>query len=128
MKPLKAPSRPLPLLDSTGIKVPREIVKLWNRHGDILELLHCVKAIAYNVGEAPAGDMLYSAIDRKAIKAITKQLEAELKLALPYAVCPTCNGVNATADCICKGRGYLSEHIWKTCVPEETKRITGRTK
>jgi hypothetical protein len=126
MKPLKAPPRPKPLLDATGIKVPPEILALWNRRVEIQELLHNVAVIKHTASRD--NDKLIDALDRDAIASLTNQLKSELQAAIPYAVCPTCNGVKSTMSCICKGRGYLSKFVWDTCVPIETKKITGRNK
>lgn len=114
--------------DSTGVPVPVEIQEAWLQTYKVKHLIQTADTIKSCVKfAAQKGDKIFLPLDINAISALVEQLKDELKLAIPYAVCPECNGVNSEPSCICKGRGYLSEFYW-TAVDENLKKITGRNK
>jgi hypothetical protein len=48
---------------------------------------------------------------------------AAIGLAMPYAVCPTCQGQNADRCTVCQERGMVSEFFYKNCVPSDVRKI-----
>lgn len=120
----KPPER---FLDGTGLDLPVEVLDLWKRKDEAQALLTQIsnlrgllKAIQDN------GDLLFVEVDFTSVQANLSQTYLDIKTAVPYAVCPSCNGVNAK-DCeTCNGRGLLSEFYWKHKIPKETKELTGR--
>jgi hypothetical protein len=64
-------------------------------------------------------------VNKSMTGAYVDQVYSELKQAVPFAICCYCQGRAETmTHCtVCKGRGVLSEHTWKTAVPEELKAV-----
>ena len=140
------PEKPVETLDATGIPVPEEIVPFWDAtFSEAQRLITLTSEIRVRIKRAQeTNEPAFREVDHTDILAKLDQVYADLKRAKPYAVCPSCNGVmthknQTTAKAsgsriatsgetcgTCKGRGFVSEHFWKTCVPEETKAITGR--
>ena len=120
--------RPVETLDATGIPVPEEIVPFWDAtFSEAQRLITLTSEIRVRIKRAQeTNEPAFREVDHTDILAKLDQVYADLKRAKPYAVCPSCNGVSTKGCATCKGRGFVSEHFWKTCVPEETKTITGR--
>lgn len=132
-KPAKVHSGPPPrpqatrMMDGTGIEVPVELAGIWSESHKLKDLIRLADSIWFTVKyENAREDKLFAPVDIKAVSSLINQLKAELQLAVPYAVCPECNGIASADSCFCKGRGYLSKFHWDTCVTPETKKITGR--
>jgi hypothetical protein len=113
---------------------------------DIISRVRC--CIKFNSEEED--DALYHPVDMNRVLDRLDEACAELSLAVPYAVCPTCQGrggVGGVVDSelveglevagdigraahaivgptcpLCKGRGLLSKHTFDTCVPEALKK------
>lgn len=124
------PRKTAKLKDRTGVAVPVEILQDWkdaliNGHG-LLSMLSSLIAYVAELENREVKSM--SRFDFKRAWSLISSLQSEVNLVIPYAVCPSCNGVNAPQSCWCKGQGYLSKFHWQTCVTEETKRVTGRNK
>ena len=114
------------LKDGTGLPVPPEIKSLWQRD-DAQELLTYLSAVIGELKRAQsAKDILFSEVDFNDDLAKLQQVYTDVKLAKPFAVCPSCNGKLLSSNCICHGRGFVSEFYWKHNVTEETKQTTGR--
>jgi len=130
-KPSAIPARPAEkpeTLDATGIPVPEEIVPFWDAtFAEAQRLITLASEIRVRIKRAQdSNEPAFREVDHTDIIAHLDQVYADLKRAKPYAVCPTCNGVTTKGCATCKGRGFVSEHFWNNCVPEETKNVTGR--
>lgn len=122
-------------LDGTGLEVPPEAVALYKRKEEVQALLNkitelrsALKAAQGDLDSDPPinPDCLYTEVDFTSASANLSQAWLDIKRGVPYAVCPSCNGVNAK-DCeTCNSRGMVSQWYWEKLVPKETKDLTGR--
>jgi hypothetical protein len=126
--PPKHPTKPATgFLDATGIAVPPECQPLWNRLDEVKKLLWKITEIKVALRDAQSSnDKLFVEIDFTNDLAILSQLDLDLERAKPYAVCPTCGGIEFSNCLTCSGRGFVSKWYWEKFVPQETKDITGR--
>jgi hypothetical protein len=120
----KAPKEPT---DETGLVIPEEIRDLWNKAEnpeEVRGLLVWLRAIENKCFIAKRDqDLIYAEVNLDDVSAKASSAISELKLALPYAVCPSCQG-KLPKDCLlCKGKGFLSKFRWDTAVSEEIKAI-----
>jgi len=123
-----APRKPTSVvLDGTGLEVPKEALGLWNRGGEVQELMDSISRVRAILKKAEDdGDILYTEITFSSCLSSLNQAFLDLKTAKPHAVCPECNGYNSNGCTICGGRGFVSEFYWKHNINEETKTLTGR--
>lgn len=114
-------------LDGTGLEVPPEAVALYKRREEVQAILTKMSALRSEINAAQdSGDVLFVEVDFTSVQANLSQAYLDIQTAKPYAVCPSCNGVNAKGCETCNGRGLVSEFYWKHKVPKETKDLTGR--
>lgn len=119
------------LFDRTGFAIPpgSPAHATWLRMDEIQEMLSAISKIKTRVergcspGDPKNADPVYTEINFSAFMADIQSTYSLLKSALPYAVCPTCQGRVLSACSTCKGRGTVSEHYWKHMVPDKTKQI-----
>jgi hypothetical protein len=130
------PKKPKPPEDKTGLPIPPEILEAWNKaiteSQEVLSLVSKAKCII----EAAQGDdeveppvplnPTFKECDFTDDISMLEKLYGDLKRAKPFAVCFKCNGIIFKGCSDCKGKGWISEFFYKTCVPEETKKITKR--
>lgn len=127
--PKKAKSEDV-LKDYTGLPVPKEIEELWRQADEqprpLLDNLKTVRDALGQVKEEQ--NLIYAEVNLDDAIAKLGQVITDLKLALPYAVCTSCQGKGGLEkDCLlCKGKGFLSKFRWDTALSDETKNM--RTK
>ncbi len=111
--------------DSTGLEIPRETINLWNQAdgpGGPKELLSGISRIRSALQAAQeSGNPLFVEIDFNQDLANLNQVYVDLKRAIPFAVCHSCQGKVPDTCTVCKGRGYVSQFYWEHCVPQEIK-------
>jgi hypothetical protein len=96
----------------------------WLRVDEINSMLTALRRIITEVGTAcDKKEPMFAEINASALVADLTSSHALLKVALPYAVCPTCQGRVLSPCTTCNGRGMISEFYWKHKVPEKTKEI-----
>jgi len=123
-KPKETPKQQF--FDKTGFEIPENLHNLFLRTPEVmghLQNLSAIRAMLRRVDETR--DPLWLPVNKSMTGSQVDQLYAEIKQALPYAVCIYCQGRDDTmTHCTaCKGRGVLSEHFWRTAVPEELKSV-----
>lgn len=119
------------LFDRTGFEIPQPspASTTWLRMDEIQEMLTALSKIKGRVergcspGNPKDADPVYTEINFSAFINDLQSTYALLKVALPYAVCPTCQGRVLSPCTTCNGRGMISEFYWKHKVPEKTKEI-----
>lgn len=132
--PPAKPAKSVPTLpkDRTGLEIPETIVPLWERGIEVVELLTYVSSVRLAIEKAQAfgdpknptqADPLFAEVNFSAAMASLDQASAELQRGKPFAVCPTCQGKLPGPCTQCKGRGFVSEFWWKTCVTQEARDI-----
>lgn len=127
----KEPGR---IFDRTGFEIPHPspASQTWMRSQEIQEMLSAISKIKAKVergcspGNPKDADPVYTEINFSAFVADLQSSFQLLKVALPYSVCPTCQGRVLSPCSTCNGRGTISEFYWKHKVPEKTKEIRER--
>lgn len=122
------------LFDRTGFEIPQPspAASTWLRMDEVQEMLSALSKIKSRVeracspGNPKEADPVYTEINFSAFVADLQSSYQQLKVALPFAVCPTCQGRVLSPCTTCGGRGMISEFYWKHKVPEKTKEIRER--
>ena len=111
------------VLDSTHYPIPPHPLEYWNRRGELDSLIQKGKEIKSAVARAlEKDDRLFSAEIRNTFLSDIGDVISQLLAAVPYAVCPYCQG-KLVKDCtFCKQRGIVGEMMYKT-VPPELKKV-----
>jgi len=124
----KPPTRPAKtILDGTGLEVPKEALTVWNRMPEAQNLLSKVSDIRGALKSAQDNeDKLFAEVDFTDCLAKLNQVYIDLQRAKPFAVCPSCSGIDSEGCMTCYERGLVSEFYWKHNVAQETKDLTGR--
>lgn len=118
------PQTPAPEHDKTNWEIPWPLVPLWNRGQEARDLLHVISGIRSALKQAQeSGDVLYAEVNFSSALANLDQCYADVKRAVPFAVCPTCQGQHTSNCTLCKRRGLISQFMWDICVPVEMKNI-----
>jgi hypothetical protein len=105
------------------------LIPLWRRGEEVQELLSALSKIRGMVRHAQdQDDPLYRELSHSAAQSYADQLYTSLKQAKPFAVCPTCQGQVPDKCIFCKGRGFVSEYLWNTCVTREDKEFRARAR
>lgn len=111
------------VLDKTDYPIPPSLIPLWERGDEVREGLALFSAWKSKLRRAQEDkDPLYVQVNFSSALSQLEQFWFDLKSALPFAVCPTCQGKSNNCR-LCKGSGLLGEHRWNTVVPKETKEI-----
>ena len=127
LAPKRATASTTGFLDATGLEVPPECLPLWQRIPEAQAMLSNISTLRGSLRTAQTeSDPLFVEVDFTGCLANLNQVYVDLQRAKPYAVCPTCAGLESKGCLTCKGRGFVSEFYWRNCVPEETKQLTGR--
>lgn len=114
--------------DKTGFPIPVEVVDDWNRAESYAETLRSLSRIKVSLEEGLENrDVIFAEVNNTTISTL-KNAYGDLKRVLPYAVCTSCQGRQRSKCTFCKGRGWLSEFLYKTAVPEITRRIREKVK
>ena len=123
------PPPPSRVLDGTGKEIPLQLVPMWLRKEEVSKLLWDVSKVRSALRNAQdAKDVLFREVNYSSALSHLDQAYADLKTAVPFAVCPTCQGQVADKCTLCKGRGLISEFRWNTCVTRDDKEFRFKTK
>lgn len=129
-KAREAKSKPAAVKDGTGMVIPESLHSLWHRRTEANELVTYLSAIrgkVNRVDDQEKPDALFAEVNFGALKAALDQAFQHLCVAVPFAVCPTCQGKVPENCGTCKGRGFVSEFFWKHCVAEEVREMRAKT-
>ena len=124
VKPAEPPK--VVIKDKIGRVIPECCLATWNRSQEVQDQLTLVSRLKGLLRIAQDNkDPLYALVNFTTILPHLEQAWTELKTALPYTVCPICQGHETTrATCrLCRARGVISEFHWDRCVSEETKNV-----
>jgi len=117
------------ILDGTDWPIPAHLIPFWRRADEAQELLTDLSRVKSALREAQdSQDKLFAEVNFSSAQAHLDQAKADINTAKPYAVCPTCQGQLPDQCALCKGRGFLSEHRWDTCVSREDKEFRFKAK
>lgn len=111
-------------LDAIGRNVPPECVKLWERAHEAQAILSMLSDIRGTLRKAQSEtDKLFVEVDFTANLAHLNQVYLDMEQAKPYALCPTCSGINFQGCLTCNERGFVSKFYYEHKVSQETKDI-----
>ena len=121
--PPEPPPLPLDRLDRT---VPPHLVPLWERRKEVQALLDDLSRIQRVVQQAQDDrDPLYfgagqgnTPVSFSSALGHLKQARSSIKEAMPYAVCPMCQGTGCRN---CSGNGLISQFRYNTIIPAAKK-------
>lgn len=114
------------LLDKTGWQVPDDLVPLFERAPEVTEYLRQLSAMRGMLKRVQENkDVLWAPVNFSSAGMDIDRVYAELKQAVPWVVCPSCQGRKDTrSHCgTCKGRGVISQFLWDNAIPEELKAV-----
>jgi hypothetical protein len=127
--PTLPPPPPSQVVDATGWPIPTQVIPLWQRAGEVQEMLTVLSRIKGALRSAQDNkDLLFAEVNFSSALSQLDQAWYDLKTAKPFAVCPTCQGQLPEKCALCKGRGLISEHRWNTCVTREDKEFRFKAK
>ena len=113
-------------LDKTGYVIPDSILEDWQRAQEFASALREISKVKSILKKGlEDSDLIFAEVNNTTVSTLTNAY-GDLKRVLPYAVCPTCQGRTPKKCTTCRGRGFVSEFYYSTCVPEETKKIRER--
>jgi hypothetical protein len=129
MMPAATPPPPSQVVDATGWPIPTQLIPLWNRSGEVQEMLTVLSRIKGALRSAQENrDLLFAEVCFSSALSQLDQAWTDIKTARPFAVCPTCQGQLPDKCTLCRGRGFISEHRWNMCVPREDKEFRFKAK
>lgn len=121
----KPPAKEI-LVDETGWPVPDNLEKLFDRIPEVREKLTNLSSLRGMLRRVKDNrDVLWRSVNLDSVMMQVDQLFADIKEAIPYAVCPYCQGrADTVTHCAnCKQRGVVSKFFWEHAIPEELKAV-----
>ena len=127
--PTLPPPPPSQVLDGTGWPIPTQLIPLWKRVDEVQEMLTSLSRVKGSLRAAQENrDKLFAEVNFSSALSQLDQAWYDIKTAKPFAVCPTCQGQLPEKCTLCRGRGFISEHRWNTCVTREDKEFRAKAK
>lgn len=114
------------LLDKTGYKIPDTCLSFWNRSTEVQELISDLRRVKHALKQGmEKKDLMFAELTNTCLADLDKAIYST-SLALPFAVCPYCQGhpeLQPQKHCrTCLGRGVISEYRWQL-IPKELKEL-----
>jgi hypothetical protein len=107
--------------DEIGYDIPEGIMLIWNRRDEVKELQKAISKVKCHVENALAkNDALFAELDVLFTSEV-KSIYTKISMALPYCVCPQCNGRDFKNCVLCKGRGFISKYKWENAIDDKTR-------
>jgi hypothetical protein len=115
-------------LDKVGRELPKHLVERWDDGMKLQEYLTTISRLRCVVKESQETENIcFAEVNHTAVLAALDTAYGGLKVALPFAICPTCQGHGGKECRLCRGRGLISEFRWNRVVPKETKELILKT-
>lgn len=115
--------------DSTGYAIPEEIMPLWQRRGEVQEILTAIGKARGALRTVMDGmkengdDVLYTLANVSGAHGRLNDAWTTVSMALPYAVCPTCQGRTPETCRLCKGGGFIPKHTYENAISSELRTL-----
>lgn len=132
-KPPPKPKKPVdPIeLDRTGFPIPAKLLPFWHRASEVQGLLTSISRIRTALrGAQEQDDPLWRPVSGKGKDASWSRLQSNLDnayatigLAMPYAVCPTCQGHLTDRCASCQERGFVSEFWYNHNLDADSRKV-----
>ena len=111
------------MIDKLGFEIPAHIEALWTEADTTgRQLVRELHAIKLQVEKAvKARDLAFREINQSTVIELSNAL-VSLKLIIPFAVCPLCEGDERRHTCAgCIQRGFVSKFRYDRCIPRSVK-------
>jgi hypothetical protein len=113
--------------DKTGYPHTANSFKYADRSQEVASLIFSVSDAFKKIKKAKSDkDLLYCEVNFNSIETDFERIIMMLKVAIPYAVCPSCQGQVVDKCRLCSGRGVISQFKYETGVSEELKKIRNK--
>jgi hypothetical protein len=121
-EPARIVAGPLPVKDAVGITVPAKALAYWDRRQEVVDMMDNISNVKCDIEKAnKLGDKMFVEVGN-AVLADLSMCRQAISHALPYTVCPTCNGQLVEKCGLCRGRGVISKELYMT-VPIEIRNM-----
>jgi hypothetical protein len=115
-------------VDCNGIEIPKAVLMYWERTPEVKAIIAEVSDIMDKLKlKADSGDPMFQSINIPAAIGDLDNVRRQVALAIPYCVCPQCQGhpeIQPKEECrLCGTKGLISKFIWDRAIPEETKKM-----
>lgn len=118
------PKEPEVPRDKLGWPIPEKIMAIWNDATKWHEYLTKISEVRTALRHAQEQrDPTCAEVSYSSVLPHLDQAYSDVKRAVPFAVCATCQGQIPGRCVACHGRGFVSEFFWDNCVPKEKKTI-----
>lgn len=116
--------------DADGTPIPSAIEHLWRDRGDVILILVELNYVIEQLTEAKVSrSHQFAEVNLADAIAQAKYLRSQVERAIPYAVCPACQGALRDSCKLCKGRGAVSKFLWESpAVSDEIKCMRAKVK
>jgi hypothetical protein len=105
----KSPPNAPVIVDSTGYPIPEKAVPIWERKFEPIALIEDLREVRHQLeGYSAAKDNLFAEVNLNAADCELESLISRLQGAVPYAVCPSCQGKLLEKCTNCGKRGMVS--------------------
>lgn len=118
--PAEEPEAPQVLEDNVGRVIPVNRMEVFQRVGEIRELVNQATRILKTCRDAvEAEDPLFAFCKTDQLKAAITNVRSILRFIIPYAVCPVCGGdVNNDMCRQCNGNGFVNDRMYANIPPD----------
>lgn len=111
-------------VDCIGREIPEHVRPLWDQASALRVHITAISRMRGEIRRAQEDQSAaFAEVQLNLVHAELNNLFTHLAVVEPYAVCPTCQGQITKGCRTCYARGYISEHRWKTAIPQQTKDI-----
>jgi len=110
--------------DKTGYPHTANSFKYAGRTDEVSTLINSITDAYKTLKKAKSDkDLLFCELNFNSIETDFERVIMMLKVAIPYAVCPSCQGQVVDKCRLCSGRGIISQFKFDTGVSDELKKI-----
>jgi rubrerythrin len=110
-------------VDDLGYSVPKPALSYWSRRPEAKNVVAQIKAAKGQVKKLDAQDPMWAEVNLNGVLSDLESAINRMRGAVPAYVCVYCQGVTPDGCTVCKGRGVVSEFMWKVAVPDELKQM-----
>lgn len=106
----KSPANAPVAVDATGYPIPERAISIWERRDTAGALIADLRSVrSFLEAAVKSKDILFSEVNLNAADCELESLISRITAAIPYAVCPSCQGKLPEKCKGCSGRGMVSK-------------------
>lgn len=109
------------IADPFGHEIPPAAMGYWVRRTEVTELVKLAKSLAHKIKALSKDDPMWRRVPLQGLEAKANAVAFDFASSIPYCVCPTCLGKDPENCRLCDGRGLITEHLYITGVPKDTR-------